>query len=110
MIATILCSKLESLPDSPGVYLFKDAGGKVIYIGKAASLKKRVSSYFREGGAAPAPKQEALVSLIADLEYILCANELEALVLESNMVKHQRPRFNVLLKDDKHYPYIRLSL
>lgn len=110
MITNILQSKLETLPHAPGVYIFKDAGGKVIYIGKAASLKKRVSSYFRESEGMTGPKHAALVSQIVDLEYILCANELESLILESNMVKHQRPRYNVILRDDKHYPYIKLTM
>lgn len=106
-----LHEKLHSLPDAPGVYLFSDAGGDLLYIGKAVSLRKRVSSYFsgREFGY-DAERLSAMIGQIADVEYMLTANELEALVLESNLIKERRPRYNIVLRDDKHYPFIRLKL
>jgi excinuclease ABC subunit C len=103
-----LTEKLERLPDRPGVYLMKDAKGQVIYIGKAASVKARIRSYFQESRARDA-KTDALVDQIADLEYIVTANELEALILESNLVKRHRPRYNIILRDDKHYPFLKLT-
>jgi excinuclease ABC subunit C len=100
--------KLDKVPDRPGVYLYKDAKGQVIYIGKAASLRSRVRSYFQESRARDA-KTDALVGQIRDLDYIVTGNELEALILESNMVKKHRPRYNIILRDDKHYPFLRLT-
>lgn len=100
--------KLERLPDRPGVYLYKDAKGQVIYIGKAASLRSRVRSYFQASRTRDA-KTDALVDQIADLEYIVTGNELEALILESNLVKRHRPRYNIILRDDKHYPFLKLT-
>ena len=99
---------LDRLPDRPGVYLYKDAKGQVIYVGKAASLKTRVRSYFQASRTRNA-KTDALVDQIADLEYIVTANELEALILESNLVKRHRPRYNIILRDDKHYPFLKLT-
>lgn len=104
-----LQAKLTRLPNQPGVYLFKDATGDVLYIGKAAVLADRVRSYFQKGSD-HSPKTALLVSLIADLETMVTRSELEALILESNLVKRQRPRFNVVLRDDKQYPYLRLSI
>ncbi|MDN5362654.1 MAG: excinuclease subunit [Moorella sp. (in: firmicutes)] len=98
--------KLARLPDHPGVYLMRNASGEIIYIGKASSLKNRVRSYFR--GQHP-PRTAAMVSHIADFEYILTDNEVEALVLECNLIKEHRPRYNVSLKDDKSYPYIKIT-
>ncbi len=103
-----LQEKLDQLPDRPGVYLHKDAKGQVIYIGKAASLRSRVRSYFQESRARD-PKTDALVRQIRDLDYIVTDNELEALILESNLVKKHRPRYNIILRDDKHYPFLRLT-
>ncbi len=100
--------KLDRLPARPGVYLYKDAKGQIIYVGKAASLKSRVRSYFQESRA-PDPKTDALVGQIRDLEYIVTSNELEALILESNLVKKHRPRYNIILRDDKHYPFLKLT-
>jgi excinuclease ABC subunit C len=102
--------KLRSLPDAPGVYQFKDAGGEVLYIGKAVSLRKRVHSYFtdRDFGY-DTERLASMVGQIADVEYLLTANELEALILESNLIKQRRPRYNIVLRDDKHYPFIRLD-
>ena len=104
-----LDSKLAHLPDQPGVYLFKDRSGDVLYIGKAARLADRVRSYFLKG-ADHSPKTTLLVSHIADLETMVTRSELEALILESNLVKRHRPRFNVVLRDDKQYPYLRLPV
>jgi excinuclease ABC subunit C len=106
-----LHEKLRSLPDAPGVYLFRDAHGDLLYIGKGVSLRKRVQSYFsgRDFGY-DAERLGAMVGQIADVEYVLTANELEALILESNLIKERRPRYNIVLRDDKHYPFIRLNL
>jgi excinuclease ABC subunit C len=104
-----LQSKLDHLPDQPGVYLFKNAGGDILYIGKAARLAHRVRSYFQKG-ADQQPKTVLLVSQVADLETIVTRSELEALILESNLVKRHKPRFNVVLRDDKQYPYLRLPV
>lgn len=96
----------KKLPDSPGVYLMKDRENKVIYVGKAASLRDRVSQYFRAQGS---PKNRMLVRSIEDIEYIATENEVEALVLESNLIKEHTPRYNVRLRDDKAYPYIKIT-
>lgn len=109
MTNDVLQSKLGHLPESPGVYLFKDAQGEILYIGKAAVLADRVRSYFQRG-AAHTPKTALLVSQVADLETMVTRSELEALILESNLVKRHRPRFNVVLRDDKQYPYVRLPI
>jgi excinuclease ABC subunit C len=106
---TDLQSKLDHLPAHPGVYLFKEAQGDIIYIGKAAVLADRVRSYFQKG-ADHSPKTSLLVGQIADLETMVTRSELEALILESNLVKRHRPRFNVVLRDDKQYPYVRLPI
>ncbi|MCP4135562.1 MAG: excinuclease ABC subunit UvrC [bacterium] len=99
---------LKRLPTQPGVYLMKDESGEVIYIGKAASLKKRVSSYFQKKGHDI--KTATLVKSICDIEYIVTDSEIEALLLEINLVKKQKPKFNIRLKDDKRYPYIAVTL
>jgi excinuclease ABC subunit C len=105
-----LHEKIQCLPDAPGVYLFQDARGDLLYVGKAVSLRKRVQSYFtdREFGF-DRERLSAMVAQVADLETLLTANELEALVLESNLIKERRPRYNIVLRDDKHYPFIRLD-
>ena len=103
-----LDEKLSRLPDRPGVYLYKDAKGQVIYVGKAASLRSRVRSYFQESRPHD-PKTDSLVRQVADLEYIVTDNELEALMLEANLVRRHRPRYNIILRDDKHYPFLRLT-
>ena len=100
--------KAAQLPESPGAYLFKDAGGAVIYVGKARNLRSRVRSYFTESRSVDA-KTGSLAREIADLETILVGNEREALALEHNLIKKYRPKFNVLLRDDKTYPYINLT-
>lgn len=99
--------KLKNLPDKPGVYLMKDETGRVIYVGKAVVLKNRVRSYFQKG--AVSPKTRILAGKIADIEYIVTSNEVEALILESNLIKEKSPRYNVRLKDDKHYPYLKVT-
>ncbi len=104
-----LQSKLAHLPGSPGVYLFKNEHGDVIYIGKAAVLADRVRSYFQKG-ADHSLKTNLLVSHITDLETMVTRSELEALILESNLVKRYKPRFNIVLRDDKQYPYVRLPV
>ena len=105
----MLEEKLKMLPDNPGVYIMKNKDGKIIYIGKAKVLKNRVRQYFMNS-ANHSPKVRAMVSNIADFEYIMCDSEMEALVLECNLIKEHRPRYNILLKDDKRYPYIKLTL
>jgi excinuclease ABC subunit C len=108
-VSADLQSKLDHLPDQPGVYLFRDDQGELLYIGKAAALSSRVRSYFQKG-ADHSPKTAVLVSHISDLETIVTRSELEALILESNLIKRHRPRFNVVLRDDKQYPYLRLPI
>jgi excinuclease ABC subunit C len=100
--------KVASLPAGPGVYLFKDAAEKILYVGKAGSLRHRVRSYFAAHSALDA-KTGSLVREIADLEYIVVDNEKEALALENNLIKQHKPKFNVMLRDDKTYPYIRYT-
>ena len=99
--------KLKTLPKTPGVYLMKNAQGKIIYVGKAVALKNRVSNYFQHNKKDP--KTAALVAEIADFDYILVNTELEALILECNMIKRYSPYYNIMLRDDKHYPYIRID-
>ncbi len=103
-----LREKAGQLPAQPGVYLFQDAGGAILYVGKARSLRARVKSYFLESRWQDA-KTGSLVREIADLEYIVVDNEREALALENNLIKRHQPKFNVLLRDDKTYPYIRYT-
>ena len=100
--------ELKKLPKTPGVYMHKDSLGEVIYVGKAVNLRNRVSSYFRSTSQAD-PKVRAMVSNIAEFEYISCATEMEALLLECNLIKKYMPRYNILLKDDKSYPYIEVT-
>ena len=100
--------KVILLPLNPGVYLYKDAQGKVIYVGKAKSLRARVRSYFSEERLADA-KTDTLITEARDVDYILVDNEKEALALENNLIKQWKPRFNILLRDDKTYPYIKLT-
>src|SRR5574337_671825 len=100
--------KLQNLPDSPGVYMGKDGKGHVIYIGKAVSLKNRVRSYFQKG--TKGEKTEIMARQIADLETIVTHTELEALALESNLIKKHKPRYNIILRDDKNYPYLRFDV
>lgn len=100
---------LAVLPNRPGVYLMRDEKGKIIYVGKAVVLKNRVRSYFRNL-AAHTPKVKALVAKVHDIETIVTDNEMEALILECNLIKEHRPRYNISLKDDKSYPYLKVTL
>lgn len=100
---------LAVLPEKPGVYLMHDASGKVIYVGKAVVLKNRVRSYFRNL-ASHTPKVKAMVAKIAEIETIVTSSEVEALILECNLIKKYRPRYNISLKDDKTYPYLKVTL
>ncbi len=104
-----LQQKIRSIPASPGVYLYKNAEGEVIYVGKAKSLRHRVSSYFHEGRVADA-KTGTLLREAVDVDYIVVANNKEALALENHLIKQRQPRFNILLRDDKTYPYVKLTL
>jgi len=101
-------TQVETLPRRPGVYLMRDAKGDVIYVGKAIDLRARVRSYFQPASW-DNPKVRAIVSEIADLDFIVTDSELEALILEANLIKQHRPRYNVRLKDDKRYPYIKIT-
>jgi excinuclease ABC subunit C len=104
-----LPEKIRSLPTTPGVYLYKNAEGEVIYVGKAKNLRSRVSSYFHEGRWEDA-KTGTLVREAVDVDYIVVANNKEALALENHLIKQKKPRFNILLRDDKTYPYVKLTL
>jgi len=104
-----LHQKIRTIPASPGVYLYKNAEGEVIYVGKAKNLRSRVASYFHEGRVIDA-KTGTLVREAADVDYIVVANNKEALALENNLIKQKKPRFNILLRDDKTYPYVKLTL
>ncbi len=105
----IVAEKLKQLPESPGVYIMKDATANVIYVGKAVVLKNRVRQYF-QSNKNHAAKVRAMVDKIADFETIITASEVEALILECNLIKKYRPRYNILLKDDKTYPYVKVTL
>src|SRR5437762_9751637 len=104
-----LAQKIRTLPISPGVYLYKNAEGEVIYVGKAKNLRSRVASYFHEGRWEDA-KTGTLVREAVDVDYIVVANNKEALALENHLIKQKKPRFNILLRDDKTYPYVKLTL
>ena len=104
---TKLEEKIRMLPDSPGCYLMKDREGTIIYVGKAVNLKNRVRSYFRD--TIHTPKVSAMIAHIDDFDILLCDTNLEALILECNLIKRYQPYYNILLKDDKHYPYIKID-
>lgn len=104
-----LNAKLKSLPGKPGVYMMKDSRGRIIYVGKAKSLKNRVRSYFQDART-PDPKQKALLKKISDFDLLIADSEMEALILESNLIKEYKPRYNVNLKDDKRYPYLKVTV
>ena len=101
-----LREKANALPLLPGVYIMKDSRGEVIYVGKAKALKNRVTSYFR---GEHLPKVAAMVAKVEDFDVIVVNSEFEALVLENSLIKRHRPHYNILLKDDKGYPFIRLD-
>ncbi len=107
-LTDLLKERLQNLPTQPGVYLYKNEAGKVLYVGKAKVLRNRVRSYFQDS-ANLHPRTQRLVKLIHDLETIIVDSEVEALILEANLIKEHRPRFNILLRDDKSYPYIRIT-
>ena len=100
--------ELKKLPLSPGVYMHKDSLGNVIYVGKAIKLRNRVSQYFHKSSQ-QSPKVRAMVDNIAEFDYITCATEMEALILECNLIKKYMPKYNILLKDGKTYPYIEVT-
>ena len=104
-----LHQKIRTLPTSPGVYLYKNAEGQIIYVGKANNLRSRVRSYFLEGKLADA-KTGSLLREAVDVDYVVVDNEKEALALENNLIKQKKPRYNILLRDDKTYPYIKLTI
>ena len=104
----LLKDKLQTVPIKPGVYLMKDEGGEVIYVGKAINLRNRVRSYF-QASASHSLKLHRLIYHIADLDFIVTDSEIEALILECNLIKEHRPRYNIRLKDDKRYPYIKIT-
>ena len=101
--------ELKKLPKKPGVYIMRDEKDRIIYVGKAVNLHSRVRSYFREN-IGRGPMIDKMVSLIAKFEYIVTDSELEALVLENNLIKENSPKYNTLLKDDKTYPYIKVTI
>ena len=103
-----LDEKIKNLPTDAGVYIHKNAAGKIIYVGKAKNLKNRVRSYFQSGKNMDAKTRE-LVKRIADFEFIVVDSEVEALVLESNLIKLHKPRYNIMLKDDKQYPHLKIT-
>lgn len=100
--------KLKNLPTNPGCYLYKDVEGQIIYVGKAINLRNRVRSYFQKS-ANHTPKTRRLVSHIVDMDWVLTDTELEALILECNLIKKHQPKYNVRLRDDKQYPYLMLT-
>jgi len=100
--------ELKKLPDKPGVYIMKDKSEEIIYVGKSISLRKRVRQYFQSSKNNP-PKVNAMVKNISEFEYIIVNNEVEALILEANLIKKHKPRYNILLRDDKQYPYIKVT-
>ncbi|MEK7281061.1 MAG: GIY-YIG nuclease family protein [Chloroflexota bacterium] len=104
-----LGEQLRALPAKPGVYLFKDSQGIVLYVGKAASLHHRVRSYFAPS-ADLSPKHHKLVARVADVDFMVTDSEPEAIILEGNLIKRYRPHYNVRLKDDKSYPYLKIDL
>ena len=108
-VPALIARQLKALPDKPGVYLWKDAGGEILYVGKAKSLRSRVPNYFGPE-ADSTPERAALVRQISDLETIVVASEAQALLLENNLIKEHQPRFNIRLRDDKSYPRIAVTL
>lgn len=104
----VIEDELKKLPTTPGVYMHKDSLGEIIYVGKAVNLRNRVRQYFRKNAQLD-PKVRAMVSVVSEFDYITCATEVEALILECNLIKKYKPKYNILLKDDKSYPYIKLT-
>ncbi|MBI5640307.1 MAG: excinuclease ABC subunit UvrC [Nitrospirae bacterium] len=104
-----MLEKLQSVPEKPGVYLFRDSDSKVLYVGKAKALINRLRSYFQKSSSLD-PRKTALINESRDFEYTVTGNELEALILEANLIKQYKPRYNILLRDDKSYPYLKLTV
>ena len=108
MRSELLNEKIKSLPENSGVYIMKNAAGEIIYIGKAVVLRNRVRQYFNN--SPKLPKVQAMVDNVADFDYIITLSEKDALTLEANLVKKHKPKYNILLKDDKHSPYIKIDM
>ncbi|HOQ48691.1 MAG TPA: GIY-YIG nuclease family protein, partial [Candidatus Kapabacteria bacterium] len=104
----LLSEKLSNLPSKPGIYQFKDKNGKVIYVGKSKNLRNRVRSYFQIGKPQDA-KTNAMIRHIFDFEIIIVDSEIEAFLLEDNLIKSLKPKYNIMLRDDKSYPYVRVT-
>lgn len=104
-----MLSKLSSIPFKPGVYIFKNEKERVLYVGKAKNLRNRLRSYFQKSSHLD-PRKTAMIKNVKDFSYIVTDNELEALALEANLIKQYRPKFNVILRDDKNYPYLKLTV
>jgi len=109
LASSLISEQLERLPASPGVYLMKDATGTILYVGKAANLRTRARSYFAAGQKLT-PKLERMVKRVSDLDFFITSSEQEALILELNLIKRHRPRYNVRLKDDKTFPYLKIDI
>src|SRR3989338_637541 len=103
-----LKEKLRNLPPKPGVYLFKDGNGEILYVGKAKNLRNRVRSYFLKNGG-HLPRTSIMIGQIADLDFVVVSSEVESLILENNFIKQNKPRFNVRLRDDKNYLFIKID-
>jgi len=101
--------KLRALPARPGVYLLRDRAGKVLYVGKASSLRQRVRSYFQDPASVDSPRVRHLMTKVFDFDVVACANEVEALILETNLIQQHRPKYNVRMADDKAYPYVKIT-
>ena len=108
--ATALAAQRRALPDQPGVYLFRDARQRVIYVGKAVSIRKRVASHFSKAQVPSSPGHAEMVATVEHVECVVVASEAEALLAEQSFIKQYRPRFNIRLRDDKSYPFIAISL
>src|SRR3989344_8699072 len=104
-----LAEKLKELPKNPGVYIFKDPKGLILYVGKANQLKNRVRSYFKKDAGHDSPRIQHMISQIADLDYVLTSNELESLILENNFIKQFQPKYNVQMRDDKNYIFLKIN-
>lgn len=107
--AANLEEKLRALPHRPGVYLLRDRTGKVVYVGKASSLRQRVRSYFQDPASVESPRIRHLMTKVFDFDVVACANEVEALILETNLIQQHRPKYNVRMADDKAYPYVKIT-
>ena len=105
-----LAEQRRALPDQPGVYIFRDAGGRVLYVGKAKSLRKRVASHFSKAQVPSSPGHAEMIASVVRVEFVVVASEAEALLAEQSFIKQHRPRFNIRLRDDKSYPFIAISL